>query len=168
MLTEQQFNFLEDFMKATSKNKNETKVLEFYNRQKVDAKILKELLINHPDLYPAEPYNEKNIDDTLEGSELIDYIEIYLGRIGLKECIDIFPPNMYGISLKGLEELDNYRREVKFLEYSKESNDIAREANEKSKKANIVSWFSLALSGLVFLAGVATLILEIIKFVSNK
>lgn len=182
MLSEAQYIFLIEFMKKAKECKNKNATLNFFNREKMDVETLKNLFVSHSELFPAEPYNENNPDDKLDGNMLIKYIREYIERVGLDECIIYFEPDHFGISAKGLEEISEYKRNVSTLETAREANNIAnkansislesngisKEANEKSKSANKIAIIALVFSIVAALTGLATLILEIIKFISEK
>lgn len=59
MLSEVQYIFLTEFMKKAKEFKNQDNTLKHLNREKMDVGTLKDLFILHPELFPAEPYNEK-------------------------------------------------------------------------------------------------------------
>ena len=139
MLSEAQYIFLIDFMKKAKECKNHDATLNFHNRDKMDVETLKDLFVSHSELYPAEPYNEKNPDDKLDGNMLIESIRGYIERIGLDECITYFEPNHFGISAKGLEEISEYKRNVSILETAREANNIANQANSISLESNGIS-----------------------------
>lgn len=182
MLSKAQYIFLIEFMEKAKECKNQDATLNFFNREKMDVETLKDLFVSHSELFPAEPYNEKNPDDKLDGNMLIESIKGYIERVGLNECIQYFTPYYFGISAKGLEEISEYERNVSTLETAREANNIAnkansisleangisKEANEKSKSANNIAKIAVLFSILAALTGLATLILEIIKFVSEK
>lgn len=113
MLTKEQYKFLKDFIKVAKESKETDQQLNFFNREKVKVEVLSELLSKHPELYPAEPFNNKeNQDDKLEGSFLISYInDTYLNNIGLKDCFEYYPPFRYGLSQNGIQKIDEYKRE---------------------------------------------------------
>ncbi len=141
----------------------------------MDVETLKDLFALHPELFPAEPYNEKNPCDKLDGYMLIEFIKEYIEKVGLDECIEYFEPYYFGISANGLEKLSEYKRNVSALEIARkansislESNGISKEANEKSKSANKVAIIAVVFSILATLTGLVTLTLEIIKFVLEK
>ena len=112
MLTKEQFNFLKNFQKVAKIQKNEDVLLKMYNREKVTVKILTDLLKKHPKLCPADPFNNESSFDELTGSELIYYLnDVYLPKIGLDKCIDYYQPDKFGISLNGLQLIENYKLE---------------------------------------------------------
>lgn len=182
MLSEVQYIFLTEFMKKAKEFKNQDNTLKHLNREKMDVGTLKDLFILHPELFPAEPYNEKNPCDKLDGYMLIEFIKEYIEKVGLDECIEYFEPYYFGISANGLEKISEYKRNVSALEIARkaneiankansislESNGISKEANEKSKSANKVAIIAVVFSILATLTGLVTLTLEIIKFVLEK
>ena len=182
MLSEVQYIFLTEFMKKAKGFKNQDNTLKHLNREKMDVGTLKDLFILHPELFPAEPYNEKNPCDKLDGYMLIEFIKEYIEKVGLDECIEYFEPYYFGISANGLEKISEYKRNVSALEIARkaneiankansislESNGISKEANEKSKSANKVAIIAVVFSILATLTGLVTLTLEIIKFVLEK
>lgn len=112
MLTKQQYVFLKHFIRLSKKSKMNDEQLSSLNREKIDANDFSELLVKHPKLYPAEPFTNKG-DDALEGDFLITYInETYLKNAGLKDCIQFYETGRYGISQKGIKEIDEYRMEI--------------------------------------------------------
>ena len=113
MLTKKQYKFLKDFIKVAKKSKESDKQLKYFNREKVKVEAFAKLLSEHPELYPAEPFNNKeNQGDRLEGTLLISFInDTYLDKIGLKECFEYFAPFTYGLSKIGIQKIDEYKRE---------------------------------------------------------
>ena len=113
MLTKKQYKFLKDFIKVAKKSKESDKQLKHFNREKVKFETFAELLSKHPELYPTEPFNNKeNQGDRLEGNFLISYInDTYLDNIGLKECFEYYTPFTYGLSQIGIQKMDEYKRE---------------------------------------------------------
>lgn len=175
MLSEVQYIFLTEFMEKAKEFKNQDDTFKHLNREKMDVETLKDLFALHPELFPAEPYNEKNPCDKLDGYMLIEFIKEYIEKVGLDECIEYFEPYYFGISANGLEKLSEYKRNVSALEIARkansislESNGISKEANEKSKSANKVAIIAVVFSILATLTGLVTLTLEIIKFVLEK
>lgn len=175
MLSEVQYIFLTEFMKKAKEFKNQDDTLKHLNREKMDVGTLKDLFILHSELFPAEPYNEENPDDKLDGYMLLEFIKRYIKKVGLDECIEYFEPYYFGISANGLEKIFEYERNVSALEIARkansislESNRISKEANEKSKSANKVAIIAVVFSILATLTGLVTLTLEIIKFVLEK
>lgn len=179
MLSEIQYIFLTEFMEKAKEFKNQDNTLKHLNREKMDVWTLKDLFVLHSELFPAEPYNEENPDDKLDGYMLLEFIKEYIKKVGLDECIEYFESGYFGISAKGLEKISEYERNVSALEIARkaneiankansislESNGISKEANEKSKSANKVAIIAVVFS---ILTGLVTLILEIIKFVLEK
>lgn len=162
-------------MEKAKEFKNQDDTFKHLNREKMDVETLKDLFALHPELFPAEPYNEKNPCDKLDGYMLIEFIKEYIEKVGLDECIEYFEPYYFGISANGLEKLSEYKRNVSALEIARkansislESNGISKEANEKSKSANKVAIIAVVFSILATLTGLVTLTLEIIKFVLEK
>ena len=113
MLTKKQYKFLKDFIKVAKKSKESDKQLKYFNREKVKVEAFAKLLSEHPELYPAEPFNNKeNQGGRLEGTLLISFInDTYLDKIGLKECFEYFAPFTYGLSKIGIQKIDEYKRE---------------------------------------------------------
>lgn len=182
MLPASQYAFLKELIKEANENKNRNDVSKYFNRETINVDTFKEPLACHPELYPAEPFNEKIPEYNSSGSRLIDSISKYLKKIDLLDCIDYYQPNSFGISAKGLESMCEYKRVVMTLETSQKANDIANKANsisekanelsmianEKSEKANTISRIGLIFSALAFLISLAGLVLEIIKILNGK
>ena len=112
MLTKCQYKFLKEFIKLSKECKEKDICLSFFNREKVTAEDLVKLLIKFPDLMPSEPLNDKYESDKLEGESLIIYLNNwYLKQIGLYDFLIYFQPDKYGISPKGIEAIEEYRKE---------------------------------------------------------
>ena len=153
MLTEAQYIFLEDFINTTKDCKMNDNNLGACNCEKISADMLKKIFERHPSLYPAEPYSDTNPDDSLDGELLRELIVSYLEKSKLKDCIDLFEQNMYGISSEGIRKIEFYKREKQQTEQVKKSNSIARRANLISLVAVIISVLALILPFLISRCG---------------
>ncbi len=107
MITHNQYRFLKAFTSLAKNNKEQGKT----NSELVTIEQFCELLEAFPELNPTTPFNNSDSNDQLSGQMLVSYIGVYLGEIGLYNFFAYLPPKKYGINLKGLQAIDEYKFE---------------------------------------------------------
>lgn len=144
MLTKEQHLFLIDFAKKAKENANGgDDSLTFSNKAAVRLNDMVDLLTNHPNLHTSQPFNANGFNN----SNLVTYIDKYVGEVGLEDCFVFEQPRTYSLTIEGQRLIEEY--------------EDFQNSKANAKKALRHSLISIVISVISALIAIAAIIVSV-------